>query len=122
MTNALPLPFNEYRKDGWPLCPRCEEDELYSFLMLGWTKPEPPSVAECIATGMMCYRCSWELPPSRQPRIYPDCFRCEKPFELEYGEPQYTYCPNCREAIRAESEERRLKVEVDAMGWPETIG
>jgi hypothetical protein len=53
-------PYKEFRADGWPLCPVCEEDELYSHLMLGWTKDEPPSVAECIATGMACYRCGWD--------------------------------------------------------------
>lgn len=116
-----PLPFKEYTKKGWPLCPRCEEDELYSFLMLGWTKDEPPSIAECIATGMNCYRCSWELPPSRGPRIYPECFRCEKAFELEYGEPQYIYCPSCRATIKAESEATRIASEVAAMPWPDEI-
>lgn len=53
-------PYREFRRDGWPLCPRCEEDELYSFLMLGWTKDDPPTVRQCIETGMKCYRCSWD--------------------------------------------------------------
>jgi hypothetical protein len=57
--------FKEYRKDGWPLCPQCEEDELYSHLMLGWTDPDStPSVEECIKGGMTCYRCGWTSPDS----------------------------------------------------------
>lgn len=54
-------PYKEFRKDGWPLCPQCGEDELYSHLMLGWTDPDSkPTVQECIDTGMKCYRCSWD--------------------------------------------------------------
>lgn len=60
-------PFKEFTPRGWPLCPKCEEDELYSYLMLGWTDPDrTPSVEECIAGGMKCYRCGWELLPVRE--------------------------------------------------------
>ncbi len=53
------------RKDGWPFCPRCGEDELYSRYI-----PEPPALdgdvpgeilLRCyLATGTKCYRCGWE--------------------------------------------------------------
>ena len=115
-------PFKEFTELGWPLCPRCGEDELYSFLMLTWTDPDSkPSVEDCIATGMKCYRCSWELQPLRRDRLYPDCFRCGKPFDLREGEPQYIYCPPCRELMRAESAEQRVRAEVAAMGWPDEL-
>lgn len=59
-------PYKEFRKDGWPLCPNCEEEELYSHLMLGWTNPSrTPSVEECIAGGMACYACGWDSETSR---------------------------------------------------------
>ena len=36
-------PFKEFRADGWPFCPKCEEEELYSYLMLslGGRRPSP---------------------------------------------------------------------------------
>lgn len=46
----FPLPWIvtvlEWRKDGWPLCPLCGDDELYSL--------EIPATAETIRA---CYRC-----------------------------------------------------------------
>ena len=48
------IPFAEYRSDGWPLCPRCGEDELMSREVhptpLDWLK---------------CLQCGWagEIPP-----------------------------------------------------------
>lgn len=54
--------IKEYRKDGWPLCPYCGEDELWSPLI-----PEPidshPPVADYIAAGLSCYRCGWSNEP-----------------------------------------------------------
>jgi len=38
----------EYRKDGWPFCPRCGEDELWSAKI-----PAQPTDA------LSCYRCQW---------------------------------------------------------------
>jgi hypothetical protein len=40
------VPIAKVRKDGWPICPRCGEDELASFEM----PPSPETVS-------MCYRC-----------------------------------------------------------------
>ena len=49
--------YTEFRRDGWPFCPRCEDDELYSLLMLDYHglpgQGEPPTLAECLA-GPMC--------------------------------------------------------------------
>ena len=54
------VPYKEFRADGWPLCPRCEEDELYSHLMMRWLgEGERPTIEQCIAGGMTCYLCNW---------------------------------------------------------------
>jgi hypothetical protein len=56
-------PYKEFRKDGWPFCPRCGEDELYSHKMLHWHGDgERPTIEECIKGGMTCYNCSWSSP------------------------------------------------------------
>jgi hypothetical protein len=50
-------PYTGYRRDGWPLCPSCGEDELYS---LAWDSDGPkPSLKEFIDTIRGCYRCAW---------------------------------------------------------------
>lgn len=53
--------FSAYRQDGWPLCPRCEEDELYSVVMLGYAdiRQPRPTLEDCLAGGFGCYRCGW---------------------------------------------------------------
>lgn len=46
----------KYRADGWPLCPECEEDELWStFIPADTTK------------FLKCCRCNWNgiIPPDR---------------------------------------------------------
>lgn len=44
----------EYREDGWPLCPRCKEDEL-------WTPGMPSSdeLVDHFKCEFRCYRCGW---------------------------------------------------------------
>lgn len=50
----------EYRQDGWPYCPCCEEDELYSLLMIGYDgKGEQPTLEDCFKDEFRCYRCNW---------------------------------------------------------------
>lgn len=49
--------YRMHREDGWPLCPDCEADELYSLA-------DPPS----IATIRGCYACAW-MPPLKGLRI-----------------------------------------------------
>lgn len=41
--------YSERRRDGWPLCPRCGEDELYSLAI--------PATIETIEA---CYACNWK--------------------------------------------------------------
>lgn len=43
------VPYLEYRRDGWPICPACGEDELYSLAV--------PATVETICG---CYRCNWK--------------------------------------------------------------
>jgi hypothetical protein len=55
LTDRERTEYIEFRKDGWPLCPRCGEDELYS---LRWMGPDPPpSLGEFIDTIEGCYSC-----------------------------------------------------------------
>lgn len=55
---ALAQQITAYRADGWPLCPCCGEDELWSPLI-----PDPidnrPPIADYIAAGLHCYKCGW---------------------------------------------------------------
>ena len=50
--------IKEYRADGWPLCPCCEEDELWSPLVWDGEGERPP-IAAYVAAGLRCYRCDW---------------------------------------------------------------
>lgn len=45
-----------HRPDGWPLCPLCGEDELYSLA-------EPATIATIVG----CYACGFK--PDKAPRI-----------------------------------------------------
>jgi len=52
--------YSLFRKDGWPFCPICEEDELYSIVMLNWNDKTPrASLQECLEKEMRCYACGW---------------------------------------------------------------
>jgi hypothetical protein len=55
----LPRVFTHYRKDGWPKCPRCGEDELYSLLHWDGAGERPPLEAYLCA-GVKCYLCGFE--------------------------------------------------------------
>ena len=46
------------RDDGWPLCPACGQDELYSLLHWNGQGPKPP-LEKWLAAGMRCYACGW---------------------------------------------------------------
>lgn len=46
--------YTERRADGWPMCPRCDSDELYSL-------SAPPTEA----TILGCYFCGWRPPAER---------------------------------------------------------
>lgn len=51
----------EYRPDGWPLCPRCGEDELASVVSLGGRlRTKDGMLRRAMPTDeMTCYRCRW---------------------------------------------------------------
>lgn len=51
---AYQAQFERFRPDGWPYCPRCDEDELYSLA-------EPPTVA----TICGCYSLGCGFAPRR---------------------------------------------------------
>lgn len=57
--------FKEFRRDGWPLCPQCEEDELYSvYLMTDHAltrqmREEKIPAEELLRYPFRCYQCSW---------------------------------------------------------------
>jgi hypothetical protein len=48
----------EYREDGWPLCPRCGEDELYT-LMPARQQARRPFLGRYFEHRFRCYLCSW---------------------------------------------------------------
>ncbi len=51
----------EYRRDGWPLCPRCGDDELYSLVIMQNAGKVPgPTLDECFAGEFRCYYCNWQ--------------------------------------------------------------
>jgi hypothetical protein len=56
--------FKEFRKDGWPLCPNCGEDELWCPSLVSFynVNGRNPIVDECIELGLRCYRCQAEFP------------------------------------------------------------
>jgi len=55
-----PKRFDKYRKDGWPLCPKCGEDELFSALCMVVTKDmKQPNLLDCLCAGFGCHKCGW---------------------------------------------------------------
>lgn len=51
--------YPETRKDGWPLCPVCGEDELWSALPWNGLTERPPMQA-WIDHGLRCYKCGFD--------------------------------------------------------------
>lgn len=50
--------FLKFRSDGWPLCPRCGEDELSSSVMLAWLGDGArPTLHDCFAGRFGCLNC-----------------------------------------------------------------
>ena len=56
LDGVRPTPEYETRADGWPLCPSCGADELWSPLV--WEDVRP-AVEAFIAAGLTCYSCHW---------------------------------------------------------------
>lgn len=51
--------YPEHRADGWPLCPRCGEDELWSGFQWDGEGERPP-MQTWIDHGLCCYKCGWD--------------------------------------------------------------
>lgn len=62
--------FKERRPDGWPLCPQCEEDELYSRYSPTCREIEAGTndaiLRLYLACGVKCYFCGWESKEFKQ--------------------------------------------------------
>jgi len=42
----------DYRRDGWPLCPQCDADELMSIASIAiGCQPQPTDPMRCLACG-----------------------------------------------------------------------
>lgn len=56
--------INGFRPDGWPLCPQCEEDELYSRYTPDRRAidggPEDAILQLYLTNGVKCYLCGWQ--------------------------------------------------------------
>lgn len=64
--------YKEFRKDGWPLCPNCGEDELWSRLtnwLNGHQIAPEPTMDDYINDGLQCYRCQWQSLEVRKPYV-----------------------------------------------------
>lgn len=58
--------FTEFTHQGWPLCPKCGENELWSPFHppIEWDLEERQrNMALYIASGLTCYQCGWSMPP-----------------------------------------------------------
>jgi len=55
----MTITYPETRKDGWPLCPACGEDELWSAFPWDGSDPKPPMQA-WIDHGLRCYKCGFD--------------------------------------------------------------
>ncbi len=51
--------FEDYRADGWPLCPKCGNDELQNP-RVGTGAVTTPTLQAFIQDGLKCLACGWE--------------------------------------------------------------
>jgi len=51
--------YKYFRKDGWPLCPGCGHDELFSL-----------TIPASIDTIVGCYYCKWRRPEQELDEIH----------------------------------------------------
>jgi hypothetical protein len=68
--------FTHFRLDGWPLCPHCGADGLWSDYWWEGTGAKPP-VQRYIEAGMTCDQCGWHhgvlpAPGDRRAPALPD--------------------------------------------------
>lgn len=57
----MPLEFQR-RSDGWPLCPCCGEDELFSTYEP--TLDGDHTLVDYLLPELSCYRCGLVVPPA----------------------------------------------------------
>lgn len=68
------LPLTEFRADGWPLCPRCGEDEVMSHLALPAimayhdSHGQNPPLQDYLNASLQCLYCGWSRPAKSQER------------------------------------------------------
>lgn len=55
----IQLAYPEKRADGWPLCPCCGEDELWSPSFRWNGECERPPMKAWILAGLRCSTCNW---------------------------------------------------------------
>lgn len=55
--------FVEFRADGWPTCPNCGNDEIYS--LIPWDGEQVPTAQQYVEYGLSCYYCGWTNAPKR---------------------------------------------------------
>jgi len=55
-----PKRFKQYRRDGFPLCPKCGEDELVSSVCMLWDIEKwPPPMPDILQGGFHCMNCEF---------------------------------------------------------------
>lgn len=66
--NTLVLGLKEFRKDGWPLCPVCGEDELWTPVDTheGSHPSKQAGIQHGINSGMSCYACQFYFQPRKK--------------------------------------------------------
>lgn len=52
--------YKEFREDGFPLCPDCGQDELYSTLLQSLRGTVLPSLEKILEEQMKCYYCGFD--------------------------------------------------------------
>jgi hypothetical protein len=117
------------RPDGWPFCPACGDDELWSLGTL--PLPACPSAEDLLKSSLGCYSCSWRWDPHqcdppvscphcgavgaapwqggwlKSGRLF-ECQQCGRSFRV-VASPEGTPGPDYRtRALEAEQREREL--------------
>jgi hypothetical protein len=81
-------PFYKTRADGWPLCPVCGDDELWSHLNWNGMGERPPLEAY-IDAGLTCYACNYDSTRMQTPPA-------ARRYAIRYG---VAYCLACNLAV-----------------------
>jgi hypothetical protein len=68
-------------RDGWPLCPSCGDDELYSLVILHWDgrfQEWPPKPEDYLNGQFACYACRWRGYVRRAAEGEVACTQCDR--------------------------------------------